>query len=369
MKSRTAAILGSGAAAAAVLLGLLAGFVPQDEGPVLRRRVSTTTVRAGLEDIPAAILPLGDGTRQWAVRGEVHAWDTPDRRNAPAGPDPALRAVVSFGKAGVILSTAEHPLVFEHDAEGQFSPLLPVDGASVPLLMANQPRAYGDVLDAQGHPLRWHMTEAAMAGYRTGVSPKAMLAFLRRAAQERELGSIRIQVSPGSARFREVVEDCARRYNLSSALVYAIIHSESNFSTTLVSNRSAMGLMQILPGTASGEIHRYLYGRSGAVGFAELAQPETNIRYGTAYLHILLTRYFGGVRDALAREYCVVAAYNMGPNRLLRFYGRTNAEAVAAINALSPEDLYADLISRLPSRETRHYVAKVQRAKMQYAAH
>ncbi|MDR1660487.1 MAG: transglycosylase SLT domain-containing protein, partial [Desulfovibrio sp.] len=95
--------------------------------------------------------------------------------------------------------------------------------------------------------------------------------------------------------------------------------------------------------------------------------PETNIRYGTAYLHILLNRYFGGVRDLMSREYCVVAAYNMGPNRFLRLYGKSNEEAIENINAMSAEVLYADLTRHLPLRETRYYVAKVRRVKEVFA--
>ena len=168
-------------------------------------------------------------------------------------------------------------------------------------------------------------------------------------------------------RYQQLVENFARRYNLSAELVYAIIHSESDFSPTLVSDKSAMGLMQLLPSTASDEVHRFLYGRPGDVSFDELRVPEINIRYGTAYLHILLTRYFQDVSDPLSREYCAVAAYNMGPNRFLRLYGKTGEEAVARINELSAEQLYEDLTARLPVRETRFYGAKVRRMKGQYA--
>ena len=130
----------------------------------------------------------------------------------------------------------------------------------------------------------------------------------------------------------------------------------------------ADGLMQLLPSTASDEVHRFLYGTRGNVGFNELAVPEINIRYGTAYLHILMTRYFQDVRDPVAREYCTVAAYNMGPNRFLRYWGATNAEAVARINSLSVPDLYRRLTVELPVRETRSYVAKVQHMNLSGAA-
>ena len=60
------------------------------------------------------------------------------------------------------------------DAQGDFAPLLALDGASAPLLMSNQPRDYGDALDATGRPLRWVSPSGMLAGY----SPKVV----RRAA-------------------------------------------------------------------------------------------------------------------------------------------------------------------------------------------
>ena len=45
-----------------------------------------------------------------------------------------------------------------------------------------------------------------------------------------------------------------------------------------------------------------------------------------------------------------------------------HAAAVARINTMSATELYADLTSRLPARETRFYVAKVRRMKDHYAA-
>ena len=72
-----------------------------------------------------------------------------------------------------------------------------------------------------------------------------------------------------ASRYKSLVENFSRRYNLSTELVYAIIHSESDFSPTLVSNKSAMGLMQVVPDTANDEVHRYLYGHMGDVGFEE----------------------------------------------------------------------------------------------------
>lgn len=370
LRRKTFVILLLSLGGALLLLGLLAGFVPQSEGPEVRRRASAHVVSMRPEDMPEPILTLGDGTRLWAVR---QAAVSPDEVRPAAENETALTGgeqIISFEKSGVRLDTGGDELFFgEEAAPADLAPLLALDGVSMPLLVAAQPRRYGDALDARGRPLRWQAAETLLSGYtpvnrRTaGEVEKAAEAILPEGAYF-ERGDLLSR----ARRYQQLVENFAGRYNLSAELVYAIIHSESDFSPTLVSGKSAMGLMQLLPSTASDEVHRFLYGRPGDVSFKELCVPEINIRYGTAYLHILLTRYFQNVRDPLAREYCAVAAYNMGPNRFLRLYGKTGEEAVTRINAMSAEELYEDLTARLPVRETRFYVAKVQRMKGQYAA-
>ena len=408
MKQRNTILLISlGLAAALLVLGLLAGFVPQSEGPELRRRASGMVARLRPEDMPIPIQAQGDGIRQWAVRGAVepHSGQTsggspqtrqPVDASTSARPVSAadktqgtssasgsasgkatgqtlVRRIVSFGSGGVILDTGEPSLAFSGDAQGDFAPLLALDGVSIPLLVSNQPRDYGDALDAAGLPLRWVTPRAMMAGYSPRVVRRAAIEVLRHGAVfDNFVGDIddndMEKLQARARRYQNLVENFSRRYNLSTELVYAIIHSESDFSPTLVSNKSAMGLMQVVPDTANDEVHKYLYGRMGDVGFDDLRVPETNIRYGTTYLHILFTRYFSGVHNPLAREYCAIAAYNMGPNRFLRLYGKTMEEAVDNINSMTVDAFYRDLATRLPARETRFYVARVQRMKAQYAS-
>ena len=407
MKQRNTILLISlGLAAALLVLGLLAGFVPQSEGPELRRRASGMVARLRPEDMPVPIQAQGDGIRQWAVRGAVEphseqisggrsqtrqAVDTSTSVRASGadkiqGISSAMgsatdratgqalgRRIVSFGPDGVILDTGEPSLAFSGDAQGDFAPLLAMDGVSIPLLVSNQPRDYGDTLDAAGRPLRWVTPTAMMAGYSPRVVRRAAIEVLRHGTVfDNFVGDIddndMEKLQARARRYQSLVENFSRRYNLSTELVYAIIHSESDFSPTLVSNKSAMGLMQVVPDTANDEVHKYLYGRMGDVGFDDLRVPETNIRYGTTYLHILFTRYFSGVHNPLAREYCAIAAYNMGPNRFLRLYGKTMEEAVDTINTMTVDAFYRDLATRLPARETRFYVARVQRMKAQYAS-
>ena len=384
MKQRNTILLISlGLAAALLVLGLLAGFVPQSEGPELRRRASGMVARLRPEDMPVPIQAQGDGIRQWAVRGavephseQISGADKPQGTSSATGPatgQALVRRIISFGPGGVILDTGEPSLAFSGDAQGDFAPLLALDGVSIPLLVSNQPRDYGDALDAAGRPLRWVTPTAMMAGYSPRVVRRAAIEVLRHGTVfDNFVGDIddndMEKLQARARRYQNLVENFSRRYNLSTELVYAIIHSESDFSPTLVSNKSAMGLMQVVPDTANDEVHKYLYGRMGDVGFDDLRVPETNIRYGTTYLHILFTRYFSGVHNPLAREYCAIAAYNMGPNRFLRLYGNTMEEAVDNINSMTVDAFYRDLATRLPARETRFYVARVQRMKAQYAS-
>ena len=389
-RRKTLLLISLGLAAALLVLGLLAGFVPQSEGPELRRRASGVVARLRPEDMPAPIVAQGDGARLWAVRRAVAAGSDTARGKAPANAGEAAaqasaasggpsvtklggKPIVSFGAGGVSLDTGAPAITFMGDAQGDFAPLLALDGASAPLLVSNQPRDYGDALDATGRPLRWVSPRAMLAGYSPRVVRRAAIEVLRHGAvfedYKLDIDDSDIEKLHARARrYQNLVETFARRYNISTELLYAIIHSESDFSPTLVSNKSAMGLMQVVPDTANDEVSRYLYGRMGDVGFEELRVPETNIRYGTTYLHILYTRYFAGVHNPLSREYCIIAAYNMGPNGFLKLYGKSLEEATDKINAMTAEELYRDLATRLPARETRYYLARVQRMKVQYAS-
>ena len=74
------------------------------------------------------------------------------------------------------------------------------------------------------------------------------------------------------------------------------------------------------------------------------------------------------MHNPLSREYCIIAAYNMGPNGFLKLYGKSLEEATDKINAMTADELYRDLATRLPARETRNYLARLQRMNVQYAS-
>lgn len=97
------------------------------------------------------------------------------------------------------------------------------------------------------------------------------------------------------ARYFNVVADIACEHGLPTRLLDAVIAQESGYKSAAVSRAGAMGLMQIMPGTAR------------LLGLAAPFDPVANMRAGARYLRAQLDR-FGRVDLALA-------AYNAGPAR------------------------------------------------------
>ena len=99
------------------------------------------------------------------------------------------------------------------------------------------------------------------------------------------------------ARFEPLIADAARRFSLDPRLVHAVVRAESAYDPDALSHKGAVGLMQLMPGTAQ----RY--------GVADSRDPAQNLDGGVRYLRDLLQQ-FRTVNLALA-------AYNAGENAVI----------------------------------------------------
>jgi hypothetical protein len=100
--------------------------------------------------------------------------------------------------------------------------------------------------------------------------------------------------------YEEEILRAAKQYDVDPDLVKAVIKVESNFSSTAISNKGAVGIMQLMPETAQD------------YSVNDPLNPTENINGGTKYLKDLMEMFNGNLHLALA-------AYNAGQNAVIKY--------------------------------------------------
>jgi len=109
--------------------------------------------------------------------------------------------------------------------------------------------------------------------------------------------------APANSRpFSEIIKEASQKYGVSEDIINAVIQQESSFNPTAVSSCGAVGLMQLMPGTAA------------SLGVKDAFNAEQNIMGGTSYLKQKLDEFDGNLPLALA-------AYNAGSGSVRKFGG------------------------------------------------
>ncbi len=135
--------------------------------------------------------------------------------------------------------------------------------------------------------------------------------------------------------FEPQLRQQAERYQLDPAWIYGLVRQESHFFPEARSRTGAMGLMQLMPATARWVAQRVPLKKFRAT---MTTQVDVNLQLGTHYLRHLLNQ--------LGNPILATAAYNAGPNRVLRWVSG------------KPQDA-AIFIETMPLSETRGYVQHV----------
>jgi soluble lytic murein transglycosylase-like protein len=187
-------------------------------------------------------------------------------------------------------------------------------GAAV--LLAVEARA--DVLELGADGARW--VAGPLAGQPAVVDPAAPAAPPAAVDSSDVLPEAAVAYPARAAagippRYQAKIAELSARYDLSPALLEAVVWQESRWNENARSPVGAQGLAQLMPGTA-----RYLG--------VNPEDPFANLEGGARYLREQLDRFGGDLEKALA-------AYNAGPGRVERAGGIPNI------------------------RETRHYVAAI----------
>lgn len=127
---------------------------------------------------------------------------------------------------------------------------------------------------------------------------------------------VSLNVSPPPQDIQKLISKVSSQVGVDHDLFESLVQAESDFNPREVSSKGALGLTQLMPGTAK------------ALGISDPMDPEKNLLGGAKYLHQLLNQFNGDERLALA-------AYNAGPGAVRRFDGIP------------------------PYKETQHYVDKI----------
>ena len=143
--------------------------------------------------------------------------------------------------------------------------------------------------------------------------------------------------------FDSQLQSNAKKNNIDLAWAYAIVRRESSFMPDAASHAGALGLMQVMPGTA-----RYLAKKK--VKRSTLFNPNRNVELGTQYMRYLMDKMDNN-------PILATASYNAGWRRVKQWLPEKGN---------IPLDLW---IETIPFKETRNYVKAVLAYQQIYSQH
>lgn len=138
----------------------------------------------------------------------------------------------------------------------------------------------------------------------------------------------------GYKKYQTLITKYANCFSVDSALILATAKTESGFNEKAISKKGAIGLMQLIPSTAT-----FMANRLGINDF-DLYNAEDNIKLGVAYLRYLI--------DKFGSEKLAVIGYNCGEGTLKKW-------------------IDGGLINKIPYKETKDYLKKVTLRRKMYS--
>jgi len=218
---------------------------------------------------------------------------------------------------------------------------LGLDGDAERHLLAKESEATKPYIGREGEALcgLYGFISRAKRRYRVGIQAVRAATLYRAPADDERWAWECLYPQP----FGDEVSALEAEHALPRGLLYALMRQESAFDPAAVSPVKAVGLMQLMPATASKAAAEI------SLDFDpdKLTSPSVNLRLGAYYMAKLMNMFKGHVILA-------AAAYNAGPTAVSRW-----------IDAGQDNDI--DLwVARIPYDETRNYVARVAQNMARY---
>jgi soluble lytic murein transglycosylase len=257
----------------------------------------------------------------------------------------AFRALAARGRLAAV--GAPVPALIEQPLPQLPNPL-PVELPDVPRLLVS----LGLDADAEPRLLAFEKDAAARFAGREGEALCSLYGKLAHARRRYRVGVAQVGLSqlmraPSDAErwtweclypspYIDEVKKLEAAHGVPSGLVHALMRQESAFDQAALSPVHAVGLMQLMPGTAEKAAAELSMEFDGS----KLKSPYMNLRLGTYYIGKLVGMF-------QKNHVLAVASYNAGPKAV----GQWTKRGVDA-----DVDLW---VARIPYDETRHYVARV----------
>jgi soluble lytic murein transglycosylase len=331
---RALALLSGGSAAQArKTLGLLAQKAKPDAAGKLRELEGLAALRAG--DRPGAV-------KVWTevVKSHPLSWASLSARSRllllgaevppllPASASAAAKAAQAPSEAAL----APLPVALPPTPAFLFS--LGLDGDAEVRLASNEPEAAAAYAGRESEALcaMYGMLSRAKRRYRVGSAAVSYATLMRAPAPSERWAWDCVYPRP----YAEPVRALEEQYGLPKGILYALMRQESAFDPAVKSPADAVGLMQLIPPTAT----RVAAELSMPYDPAALTSPEVSLKLGAYYFAKLLKMFQGSVTLA-------AAAYNAGPIAVSHWL-ETGADNDADV-----------WVARIPYDETRNYVARV----------
>jgi membrane-bound lytic murein transglycosylase MltF len=164
-------------------------------------------------------------------------------------------------------------------------------------------------------------------------------AYIKQSTSQKELEKFNSKI--------ELFRRYSGKYDFDWLMIIAQAYQESGLNQNARSPVGAVGIMQVLPSTAS----------AAPININDIEAIDNNIHAGVKYLRYISDQYFSDPQiSTMNRHLFTFAAYNAGPNRIDRLRKR------AAQQGLDPNQWFQNVeivVARHVGRETTQYVGNI----------